>query len=686
MARESKEDRLARIHREALEDFDDIWAAVREERLQAIEDRRFYSIAGQQWEGPAGDQYANRARFEFNKVHLAVIRIFNEYRANRITVDFQPFDGDENEMADTCDGLFRADEQRCSADEAYDNAFEEGVGGGFGAWRMRACYENEDDDEDSRQRVAMEPIFDADTCVFFDLGAKRYDKSDAKRCYVLTPMPTKAYRKEYEDDPSDWPKEVSPYLYEWTTPDVTWICEHYRIEEDTELVRFFKGLDENEPEMRVTQAELDADPAMLDELLATGFRETRSKRLKRVRVMKYLMSGGKMLTEGEQIAGRCIPIVPVYGKRWVVDGVERCMGHVRLAKDAQRLVNMLLSWLAEMAGRFDIEKPIFTPQQIAGHAQTWARDNVDKLPYLLVNQVTDPNTGQPMPPGPVAYTKAPNIPPAMAALAQIAEQALQDLLGNQQQGEKIQPNLSGKAVELIQNRLDMQVFIYMSNLAKSMKRAGEIWLSMMRDIAVETNRKMKVVDANGKSSSVTLNRLTYDDETAQEKVDNDISAANFEVAVDVGPSSSSKRAATVRAVTGLMGMTQDPETLQALSMVALSNIEGEGLGDVQDWARRRGVRMGIVKPTEEEKAELAQEAAGQQPDPQQQALLAMAEEAKANAASARASTVQKVADADLKQAQRAKIMAEAAGEVNSQQIASADALQRLLSPPRPAGA
>lgn len=685
MARESKEDRLARIHREALEDFDDVWTAVREERMQALEDRRFYSVSGQQWEGPAGDQFANRARFEFNKVHLAVIRIFNEYRANRITVDFQPHDGDENEMADTCDGLFRADEQRCSADEAYDNCFEEGVGGGFGAWRLRACYEDEDDDDDTRQRVAMEPIFDADTCVFFDLGAKRYDKSDAEKCWVLTPMPTKAYRKEYGDDPTTWPKEVAPWLFEWSAADITWICEHYRIEEDTELVRFFRGLDDEAPEMRVTQADLDADPEMLDELLATGFRETRQKRVKRKRVMKYMMSGGKMLSDGEQIAGRCIPIVPYYGKRWVVDGIERCMGHVRLAKDAQRLYNMLLSWLAEMAGRFDVEKPIFTPQQIAGHAMTWARDNVDKLPYLLVNQVMDAN-GQPQPPGPLNYTKAPNIPPAMAALAQIAEQALSDLLGNQQAGEEVRPNISGKAVELIQNRLDMQVFIYMSNLAKSMKRAGEIWLSMMRDIAVEQSRKMKTISADGKAASVVINKPTYDDETAREVVENDMTAAHFDVAVDVGPSSSSKRAATVRAVTGLMGMTQDPETLQALTMVALTNIEGEGLGDVQDWARRRGVRMGIVKPTEEEKAELAEEAAGQQPDPQQQALLAMAEEAQANAASARASTVQKVADADLKQAQRAKIMAETMGEVNSQQIASADALQRLLSPPRPAGA
>ena len=74
------------------------------------------------------------AKMEINKVHLSVMRIINEYRNNRITVDFIPKEGAENDkLADTCDGLYRSDEEFSSADEAYDNAFEEAVGGGIGA-------------------------------------------------------------------------------------------------------------------------------------------------------------------------------------------------------------------------------------------------------------------------------------------------------------------------------------------------------------------------------------------------------------------------------------------------------------------------------------------------------------------------------------------------------------------------
>ncbi len=684
MAQQSKQARLQQIHSDALTEFDEIQAAAREERLQCLQDRRFYSISGAQWEGPIGEQFENKPRFEFNKIHLALIRIFSEYRNNRITVDFQPKDGAaDDKLADTCDGLYRADENSCTADEAYDNAFEEGTGGGFGAWRLRACYEDEDDDEDERQRIVMVPQFDADSTVFFDLGAKRYDKADAKRCYVLTPYPRRAYKAEFDDDPDSWPRDISQSEFDWSTPDLVWVCELYRVEEHSELVHFFRGLDEEAEDMRVTDADLKADPEMLDQLLATGFREVRQKKIRRRKIVKYLMSGGKMLNDGEVIPGRCIPVVPFYAKRWVVDGVERCMGHVRLAKDAQRLMNSLLSWLTDMAGRFDIEKPILTPEQIAGHAEMWAKDNVSRFPYLLANALKDAEGNSiPGTAAPQAYTKAPNIPPAMAALVQIASQSLDDLLGNQQAGEQLQPNLSGKAVELIQNRLDMQVFIYMSNLAKSMKRSGEIWLSMMKDIVVEEGRRMKTVDANGEASSVVMNLPVYDPETAEEQVENDLTQANFEVDVDVGPSSSSRRAATVRSIIGMMQLTQDPQTLSVLNGLAMMNMEGEGISDARDYFRAKLVRMGVVKPSEEEKAELAAEAANAKPDPQSQYLMAAAEEAAANAAQGRAKTVQAIADADLKRAQTAKTMAETMGEHNAQQIASAQALQNIL---RPAG-
>jgi hypothetical protein len=655
MARISNDQRLSNLHAEALRQFNDIQTALRDERLQCLQDRRFYSLCGAQWEGPLADQYENKPKFEVNKIMLSVIRIVNEYRNNRITVDYVSKDGTDNDkLAEVCDGLYRADEQASVADEAYDNAFEEAVGGGIGAWRLRTVYEDEEDDEDDRQRIRFEPIYDADSSVFFDLNAKRQDKSDAKYCFVVTSMTRESYKETYNDDPTDWPKIIHQYEFDWATPDVVFVAEYYKVEEKTETIRIFETI--GGVEERYTAADFENDETLEETLIAIGTREVRQKRVKRMRVRKYIMSGGKVLEDSGYIAGKCIPIVVVYGKRWFVDNIERCMGHVRLAKDAQRLKNMQLSKLGEISALSSIEKPIMTPEQVAGHQVMWAEDNLRDYPYLLINPITGPD-GNTQAAGPMAYTKSAAIPPAMAALLQITETDMQDILGNQQGADKMVSGVSGKAVEMIQSRVDMQTFIYMSNFAKGMKRCGEIWLSMARDIYTEDKRKMKTIAPTGDAGMVELMQPTIDPETGAMVMENDMSSATFDVIADVGPSSSSKRQATVRALTGMMQMTQDPETQQVLTAMAMMNMEGEGVSDANAYFRKKLLRMGVVEPTEDEAQELMAEMQGQPQDPNAMYLQAAAEEATAKAAKARADTVKTVADAELSRAKTVETLA-----------------------------
>ncbi len=676
MARMSKEQYLNNLHSDALNQFNDIQTALRDERLQCLQDRRFYSLAGSQWEGPLWDVYENKPRFEVNKVHLAVIRIINEYRNNRITVDYVSKDGSENDkLAETCDGLYRADEQDSVADEAYDNAFEEAVGGGFGAWRLRTVYEDEEDEDNEKQRIRIEPIFDADSSVFFDLNAKRQDKADARFAFVVTSMTRASYKEEWGDDPTDWPKIIHQYEFDWCTPDVVYVAEYYKVEDVTETVRIFRAIDGTEERYR--QADFDADPALEETLAAIGSQEVRQRKIKSRRVHKYIMSGGKILEDAGYIAGKEIPIVPVYGKRWFVDNVERCMGHVRLAKDAQRLKNMQLSKLGEISALSSVEKPILVPEQVAGHQVMWADDNLRNYPYLLVNPITGPDGSQQIS-GPVAYTRSPQIPPAMAALLQITEQDMQDILGSSQQADKMVSNISGKAIEMIQTRLDMQTFIYMSNFAKGMKRCGEIWLSMARDIYVEEGRKMKVVEADESVGMIELMRPMVS-ETGEVVMENDLSRAKFDVNVDVGPSSSSKRAATVRALTGMMAITDDQQTKQVLQAMAMMNMEGEGIGEVRDFFRKQLVRMGVVKPTEQEQEEMMVELQGQPEDPNKIFLQAAAEEAIAKAAKARADTVDTIADAEYKRAKTAETLANIDNEDQRLAVESARTISNMVT-------
>jgi hypothetical protein len=656
MSKISKEQQLRDIHEDAITRFDAVHSEVCDERKQCLEDRRFYTVAGAQWEGPLAGQYENKAKFEVNKIMLAIIRIVNDYRNNPVSVDFVSKDGRENDrLAEICTGLYRADEQDSAADEAYDNAFEEAVGGGMGAWRIRAEYEDGEDEDDERQRVKIEPIFDADSTVFFDTGAKRQDKSDATRCWVLTPMATQAYIDEYGDDPASWPKDVTKSEFDWVSDDAVWIAEYYVVEHEVEVVFVYKALDDSEE--RYSQADFDADPELKTMLDAIGSVEVRQKKIKRKRVHKYLMSGGRVLEDCGFIAGRHIPIVPVYGKRSVVDNIERCAGHVRLAKDAQRLKNMQLSKLGEISAESSVEKPILTPQQIAGHTRMWSQDNIKRYPYLLVNPMVDANGNETVG-GPVAYTRASQIPPAMAALLQVTETDMTDILGNPQGADKMVSGISGKAVEMIQQRVDGQAYIYMSNFRKAMKRSGEIWLSMARELYVEESRRMKTIGPTGKAGSIELARPTLNAESGEVEYENDLTEANFDVVSEVGPTSSSKKQATVRSLTGMLQITQDPETAQVLTAMAMMNMEGEGLSDTNAFFRKRLLRMGAIKPTEEEAQEMAQEAQSEPQDPNSIYLAAAAEEAQAQAAKARADTVEKIASAELKEAQAIKTLSE----------------------------
>jgi hypothetical protein len=668
--RPSNSERLNRVHYRAITEFDRIQSALKDERLQCLQDRRFYSIPGAQWEGKLGEQFKNKPRYEVNKVHLAVIRIINEYRNNRITVDFVSKDGSKDDkLADACNGLFRADEQDSTAEEAYDNAFEEAVGGGFGALRLRTCYEDEEDPDDERQRIKIEPIYDADSSVFFDLDAKRQDKADAKCCFVVYSMTPEAYEDEFGESPASVGKLIEQAEFDWYTPDMVFVAEYYEIDEQTDHAITFTGVTGDEVKHR--QSELDEDLAA--ELEATGYRETRRKKLTVKKVHKYILSGSGVLEDCGLIAGKCIPIIPVYGKRWFVDNIERCMGHVRLAKDAQRLKNMQLSKLGELSALSSIEKPIFTPEQMAGHSVMWSEDNLKNYPYLLVSPITGAD-GNPMPAGPLAYTKPPQIPPAMAALLQLTESDMQTILGSQGEADKMVSNISGKAVELIQTRMDMQTFIYVSNFAKAIRRVGEIWLSMAKDVYVESGRQMKTVSAADDAGQLELMRPVTD-ESGSVVYENDLSKASFDVAVDVGPSSASRREATVRSLTGIMQFSSDdPETMAVLRSAAIMNMTGEGLGDVKDFFRQKLVKMGAVKPTEEEAQKMAQ--AAQEKSPQDQALEAMAQEAEAKAAKARTEVLETVANVELKKAQTKEAEAQA-GLVEAKAIAELGKTEKL---------
>lgn len=640
---------LTAIHAQAMQDFNAIISVVKDERERCLAERRFYTIPEAQWEDNQ-EQFANKPKFVVNKIHLAVMRIITEYRNNRIAVSFVPTNGEDDDITEVCAGLFRADEKRSGAQEAYDLALEEAVGGGYGAFRLRAEYVDEGDEDDDRQQIAIEPITDADMTVFFDIGAKRQDKSDAKHCFVINAWSRKDYEEEFKDSPSSWDSPIVSKGFEWVTTDVVNVAEYYVVETKTETIIFYQTLTGEEE--KYTKTELEENPELLQKIISTGGTKIKEKKVKRRKIHKYLLSGHSVIEDCGIIPGDNIPIIPVYGKRWFIDGVERCSGHVRLGIDAQKIKNMQVSLLVAQAMQSSSTKPIFFPEQIQGWENIWAQDNVKNYPYLPINPMID-NSGNPMPLGPVAYTQSPVISPAMTALLQITDQDILDLMGNQQQADKLLSGVSEKTVQLVQNRVDMQSFVYLDNMAIAVRRAGEVWLSMAAEVYHEAGRKLKTVGEMGSVESVELLAPVLGKDGGL-KYTNDISNAKLEVTVDVGPTSASHRQATVQSLIDMMPLTQDPTTLDVLQSMAMHHMDGEGLKDLREWFRKKLVKQGVFEPNEDEKK--AMQASAQKRDPNEVFLEASSHEAEAKAEHARASAQKTLADAKLSTAKTIEIL------------------------------
>lgn len=653
----TKADIESEVVEESITHFDMAYKSQQEIRLKCLQDRRFVFVDGAQWEDGLRLQFDNKPRFEVNKLHMACVRIFNEYRANRISVAFDPTNDDaDKQTAEMLEGAYRHDERHSGGQEAYDNAFEEGVAGGMGAWRLRNVYADEDDEDDDTQKIVIEPIYDADSSVFFSLDGKRYDKSDAGRCWVITSMSRDEYAEKWGEPPEDdyglpstaqgtsFRKVQKMTEFDWYTPDVIYVAEYYVKEEKKKKVLVYRLPGQNKKDRKFDESELTEQDRQ--DMLDQGYQHIRTRTVKARRVHKWIHDGSRVLEDCGIIAGPNIPIVPFYGKRAYIDNQERIMSHIRLGKDAQRLFNMQISLLAMISALSPRRKPIFTPEQMRGHAVNWANDNIDDNPFLLINGIEDGNGGL-IPAGPIGYTEPPNVPEPLAALMQLTDASIKELTGNQEAGEQVASNISDALMERVQDKVDMMAFIYMDNMSKSIQRSGEIWLGMFREIADEDGRKIPTLGEDGKRGVAILRQPRIVDGASQ--MVNDPSRGKFQVTVDTGPAFKSRRDKTVRSLVAMLQYVEDPQLKQIITSLALTNMDGEGIDDLQEFLRMQLVQMGVVKPTDDEKKKLEaieQQKANQPPDPQSQYFLAAAQREGAAAGKEHAQTFKTLIEAE----------------------------------------
>lgn len=651
-------DELQSVHEKAMTRFGLAYDQQQEVRAAVKEDRIFVTVAGGMWDGDWTKNFTGKPMMEQDLISREIERIWGEYAQNRVTVNFRPADDATTDKdAELLDGMFRADMEDSDGQEATDNAINDALVGGFGAVRLKTEEAETDEIGEERAKICFEPIFDAEDSVWFDPNSKKADKSDAEWCILLTRMTPQAYEEEFGKSPSTFANPTLYTSYTWFGTDWVYVAKYYVKEEvKTELVTFVRP-DDGET------VEYDKDDVqdVLDDLLIKGFVEQSRRKVKRNRVHLYCLDGNGVLEDEGYIAGEHIPVVPMFGVRQIVNGVEQMRGIVRKAKDSQRLHNMQISLLADGAASGAKQRPIVAPQQIKGLETHWANKDVSNSAVLVLNPLTD-KAGNIVQAGPLAYEQPPVIPPVMQALIQVSSEGIQHITGASPSLEQVQGNVSAEAMYSASQRADTRSFNIADQASKFFKRIGIVYQSMAKEVYAD-KRQVRVVAPDGSDSVMTINDVIIDEQTGKEVVLNDLSKMKFGVKVAVGPSFVSQRDQTAKTLENIFIALPDgdPKKQVVLGMW-IENLTASGVEDLKEANRKEMLLSGIVKPRNDEEMQIVRQAmqaqANQPPDAQQQALTAMAMEAEAKAQKAQADTMKALAEVEKVRAETAKTLAE----------------------------
>jgi hypothetical protein len=604
-------------------------------RERAANDMVFYHVT--QWDEGTLSESQLAYRGEFNILKKAGRDILANLVANPIQVDFEPVNDTDDDSAELLDGMYRAMNNHNLSIEAFGNADEECVVCGMGAWELFTEYVTTRAG-DERQTIRRRPIIEANNNAYPDPNAKLLDKSDAMYWSILTAYSEDGYKTLVGELTGEEPEEINPdsfkhpeqsYTFPWIQGEgkKIYVVSFYHKTKVKEKVLTLSDPFGQSKIMRETDLE-----KVMDELLDLGFEIEDEKEIERWEVRKYIASGEKILNgDGEVIAGENIPVVPEYGEHAFVEGEEHYEGVTRLAKDPQRLRNFQLSYLADIVSRSPRNKQIYLQEQLAGHEDMFSETGADNnFPYLIQNK-SDGN-GVDLPFGPVGEVQAQSVPEALAASIALSREAVEDVANPGVPQNLADPDLSGKAVLALQNKIDQQSMVYNTHRKHAKRYDAQVYASMAADI-FDVPQKMTIERPNGERETVEMLQQVIDNETGDIVTIKDLRNSEFEVYSKIGADYSSQREQTVERLQEMRaGMDPNHPLANALLLKQLVLMDGVEFDDIRDYANKQLLIDGIKEPETDEEKELLAQLQQQSQQPSAEMVLAMAEMEKGKAA------------------------------------------------------
>lgn len=640
-------------------------------RRHANSDVRFINVPGGQWESYDGDDDFNnwchvndswnRVKLELDIVSDYVERFKGGWNQNRVGVIFKPDDGETTkEDSDLINGIYRSNFRESSGKISTDNAVKEVATCGYGAMKIATCFEDEGDPENENQNIEWRPIYNAYNTVIWDQSALRVDKRDAGYVTELTQHTKKSFEKEYHGFSAVSAYDPTSLIFSsnnnFQPIDIIYVATRYELVKKRTTFHVYNNLQTNKVQAYSDDKhKLIQDELKKDELI----RFVRTRKIVVQTVEKTVFSGSDILEDTRQIAGKWLPIIPFYGHHQYVDGIETYRGLVRKQKDPQRVWNMQMSQVAEVAGSSGQRTPIINPAQIDNkHIRDAWENRTDNPAYLPLKPVM--KDGKIIQAGVSGYYEPPGLDPNTATLLDIIPKFVQNTTGGHLQ-ESFSKDMSGTALKTIQKREDLNTQVINDNIANAIEWSGTVYQAMASEVYT-TSRLVRTLNKDGAEAQVQLQESVMDEETGQMIEANDLAGKRFKVDADVGPQYETMREQTVETLLTIAEMLKDTpageQYLPVVMSMIVQNLPGEGIDPLQEFNRNIMLVQGTAQPQTPEEEAVVQQSQQPKPDPQARLMEAGTKQLTAEATNLESKSAVHEADARKKDAEAKKIESE----------------------------
>lgn len=625
------------------------YSVTQDQRDAANEDMRFIHVDGGMWEGWLSRTHGyntNRARLEFDITSDYVNRFISSWIENKATVNYSAADPSTDEDdAKLLNSIYRADYRDFDGEMAIDLAVNETAECGCGAFKLCVEYEDEGDEENDNVDIHFKPIHNAFNHVIWDSNAKRADKADAKRCTVLTQYTKAAFEEEFPDiNPVSAYDPQNRSFFNWNGEDMIWVAERYEVKEEKTKTHIFQHVLMGEIK-RVFDHQLKDAQEQLDK---EGWTKVRERKIKKRVVYKSILTGSEFIEKPKRIMGEWIPVIPMYGFRRFIDGVEHYRGLVRKMKDANRVFNTNISRMTDTAATSPNDLDVYLAEQVEGH-ETNLADNTNKS-YQVINAIEGPN-GEKIVSGPVGKITAPQVDPNTLASTELVSNFVQRSTGDNPQ-ESVNLKDSGVALQEIKKHSNLSTRPVMANIHQSIKHSGKVYMSIMKE-AYSVPRLKSTLAVDGEEGTVQLMEMRMN-ESGEQSYGNNISSGRFKASINIGPQYQTQQEATLDSIERIMDrLDVNSDYFTPLMAMWIQNVQGTGLEPLKAFNRNKMLMTGLVKPENDDEKQFVQMVQNQ-PDTNAQLTEAMTNQQNAEAQNLQASSLEKMANAKLKQAQAAE--------------------------------